>query len=138
MDATGKRSMYYVVMPNKYYNKLSCHILHCHALTISQLPSCNLFTQHVNYLLWRDITSELWAPVHSFTLIKPPTAIICSLLLTAIIILHTIRLIICFQQARKTDNLPVSLGQSSLIVLCAGSTSAITIPVITPCHIVYC
>jgi hypothetical protein len=40
-----------------------------------QLPSCNLFTQYVSYLLWRDTTSELWTPVHSFTLIKPPTAI---------------------------------------------------------------
>ena len=121
MDAAGKRSMYYVVMPNKYYNKLSCHILHCHALAICQLPSCNLFTQHACYLLWRDTTSELWTPVHSFTLIKTPTAIICSLLLSAfIIILHTIRLILCIQQAGKIDNLPVSLGQTSFIVLCAG------------------
>ena len=32
-----------------------------------QLPSCNLFTQHVSYLLWRDTTSELWTPVLSFT-----------------------------------------------------------------------
>ena len=100
--------------------------MHCHALTICQLPSCNLFTQHVSYLLWRDTTSELWTPVHSFTLIKPPTANICSLLLSAInTIFHTIRLIFCFQQAREIDNLPISLGQSSLIVLCAGSTSTV-------------
>ena len=95
--------------------------MHCHVLTIYQLPSCNLFTQHVNYILWRDTTSELWTPVHSFTLIKPPTAIICSLLLSAInTVFHTMRLILCFQQAGETDNLPVSLGQSSLIVLRAG------------------
>ena len=124
MDAAGKRSMYYVVMPNKYYNKLSCHILHCHALAICQLPICIFFTQHACYLLWRDTTSELWTPVHSFTLIKTPfssrSAIICSLLLSAfIIILHTIRLILCILQAGKIDNLPVSLGQTSLIVLCA-------------------
>ena len=74
-------------------------------------------TQHVCYLLWRDTTSELWTPVDSFTLIKTPTAIICSLLLPAfIIILHTIRLILCIQQAGEIDNLPVSLGQSILIV----------------------
>ena len=94
-----------------------------------QLPSCNLFTQHVSYLLWRDTTSELWTPVHSFTLIIQPTAIIVpfhSLQLNTIF--HTICLVLCFQQARKIDTLPVSLGQSSLIVLCAGSTSTAELP----------
>ena len=33
-------------------------------------------------------------------------------------IFHTIRLILCFQQAEEINNLPVSLGQNSLIVLC--------------------
>ena len=81
-----------------------------------------MFTQHAYYLLWRDTTSELWTLVNSFTLIKTPNAIICSLLFsTFITILHTVRLILCFQQAQKTDNLPVSLGQSSFIVLCAVS-----------------
>ena len=99
--------------------------MHCHALTICQLPSCNLFTQHACYLLWRDTTSELWTPVHSSTLIKTPNAIICSLLFSANITLYTIRLILCIQQAGTIDNLPVSLGQSSFIVLCAGSTSVV-------------
>ena len=84
-----------------------------------QLPSCNLFTQHVSYLLWRDTTSELWTPVHSFTLIIQPTAIIVpfhSLQLNTIF--HTIRLILCLQQAGEIDNLTVKLGQSILIVLC--------------------
>ena len=96
--------------------------MHCHALNICQLPSCNSFTQHVSYLLWRDTSSELWTPVHSFTLIKPQTANIVPFhfmqLNTAF---HTIRLILCFQQAGEIDNLTVSLGQSSLIVLCARS-----------------
>ena len=90
-----------------------------------QLPSCNLFTQHVSYLLRTDTTSELWIPVHSFTLIKPPTANNCSLLLPAIKYYfphHTFNPLL--QQAGKIDNLPVSLGQSSLIVLCADSTLA--------------
>jgi hypothetical protein len=41
-----------------------------------QLPNCNLFTQHVLFILWRDTTSELWTPVlfpsycyHMFTLL---------------------------------------------------------------------
>ena len=35
-------------------------------ISICQLPSCNLFIQHVSYLLWRDTTSELWTPVNCF------------------------------------------------------------------------
>ena len=103
--------------------------MHCHALTIRQLPSCNLFTQHVSYLLWRDTTSELWTLVHSFTMIKQPQTANCSffILCNLILIFHTIRLILCFQQAGKIENLPVSLGQSSLIVLCAGSTLVIVL-----------
>ena len=97
--------------------------MHCHALIICQLSSCNLFTQHVSYFLWRDTTSELWTPVHFLILIKPPTAIICSLLLSAIItVFYTVSLILCFHQAREIDNLSVSLGRSSLVVLCVGST----------------
>src|SRR6185369_2533549 len=94
--------------------------MHCHALTIRQLPSCNLFTQHVSILLWRDTTSELWTPVHSFTSEIQPTAIIVLLVhsLQANIIFHTMRLILCFQQAGEIDTLTVSLGQSSLIVVC--------------------
>ena len=36
-------------------------------LSTCQLPSCNLFTQYVSCLSWRDTSSELWIPVHSFT-----------------------------------------------------------------------
>ena len=103
--------------------------MHCYAFSICQLPSCNLFTQHIIYLLWRDTTSELWTPVHSFTLIIQPTVIIVpfhSLQLNTIF--HTIRLILCLQQAGEIDNLTVSLGQNSLIVLCAVSTSTAELP----------
>jgi hypothetical protein len=119
----------YVLCRNAQMNLIVDTIAHTcmlYALINCQLPSCNLFTQHVSILLWRDTTSELWTPVHSFTLIKQPQTanysffILCNLIL----IFHTIRLILCFQQARKIDTLPVSLGQISLIVLCAGSTSA--------------
>ena len=118
--------MYFVVMPIKYHNSHHVIYMHCHALTICQLPSCNLFAQHVSYLLWRDTSSELWTPVHSFTLIKPQTLnIVLFHFLQLNIIFHTIRLTLCFQQAGEIDNLTVSLGQSSLIVLCAGSTLVI-------------
>ena len=95
--------------------------LHCHALTICQLPSCNLFTQHVRYLYGETPLVNCGPRSNSFTLIKPQTAncfffIRCNLIL----IFHTRRLILCFQQAGEIDNLTVSLGQSIVIVLCAG------------------
>ena len=97
---------------------MTCICIVMHSL-FCQLPSCNLFSQHVSYLLWRDTTSELWTPVHSFTSEIQYTAIIVLLhTLQANIIFHIIRLILCFQQAGEIDNLTVSLGQSSLIVLC--------------------
>ena len=93
-------------------------------LSTCQLPSCNLFTQHVSHLSWRDTTSELWTPVHSFTSeYKSTSIIILCIFLQVTIIFHTICLILCFQQAREIETMSVSFGQSSLVVLCAGSTS---------------
>ena len=103
--------------------------MHCHALTICQLPSCNLFTQHVRYLYGETPLVNCGPRSNSFTLIKPPQTANCSFLILCnlILIFHTIRLILCFQQASEIDNLTVSLGQSSLIVLCADSTLVIVL-----------
>ena len=46
---------------------------------------------------------------------------------------HTIRLILCFHQTGEIDNLTQSLGQSILVVLCAGSTLLLT-PVVRPAN----
>ena len=101
----------------------TCIVMH---LSICQLPSCNLFTEHVIYLSWRDTTSELWTPVHYFTSEYTIYCKHCSLhFLQANIIFHTIRLILCFQQAGEFDNLTVLLGQSILVVLCAGQRSCL-------------
>jgi hypothetical protein len=92
-----------IVMPSLFVN---CPTVIC---------SPNMFS----ILLWRDTTSELWTLVHSFTSEIQPTVLIVLLhSLQTNIIFHTIRLILCFQQAGEIDNLTVSLGQSSLIVLC--------------------
>ena len=99
----------------------TCIVMH---LSICQLLTCYLFTQHVSYLLWRDTTSELWTPVHSFTSNNTIYYKHCSLhFLQANIIFHTIRLILCFQQVSEIDNHTVKLRQSILVVLCAGSMS---------------
>ena len=63
----------YVFCRNALSKSNSSHhdmYVHCYALSICQLPNCNLFTHHVSYLLWRDTTSELWTPVHFLILIK--------------------------------------------------------------------
>ena len=97
---------------------------------------CNLFTQHVIYLLWRDATSELWTPVLFSLLINNHIKLslfpaITVLYFDASISSHTIRLILCIQQTGEIDNLTESLGQSNLVVLCAGTTLLLT-PVVRP------
>ena len=88
-------------------------------LSTCQLPSCNLFTQHGSYLSWRDTTSELWTMVHYFSFEYKSTAIITlCIFLQVTIIIQTIHLILCFQQAGEFDNLTVTLGESFLVVLC--------------------
>jgi hypothetical protein len=45
----------------------------CTLSLLYQLPNCNLFIQHVLFILWSDTTSELWTPVqfplHCFTVL---------------------------------------------------------------------
>ena len=112
----------YVLCRNAQMNLIvdtTAHTCMLYAPINCQLPSCNLITQHVSYLLWRDTTSELWTPVHSFTSEIQSTAIIVLYcFMQTNIIFHTIRLTLCFQQAGEIDNLTVKLGQSNLIVLC--------------------
>ena len=105
-----------------------------------QLPICNLFTQHVIYLLWRDTSSELWTPVLSFTLINHPLQLCLISAITVLFTLlqtnisfHTIHLILCFQQNRWDWQPHCKLGQSILVVLCAGSTLLLT-PVVRPAN----
>jgi hypothetical protein len=109
--------MYFVVMPRvnlivilltyvRYLYSINCPTVIC-------LPSMLLF------ILWRDTTSELWTPVHSFYI-----TITVLLLLALFTFLHTItfyhsiRSIICLQQTGETDNLIVSWGKVLGCVVC--------------------
>jgi hypothetical protein len=88
-----------------------------------QLPNCNLFTQHVLFILWRDTTSELWTPVqfplHCYTVL---------LLLRLFTFLHTIILLPLdtlnpLFTANRWDWQPRrKLSAKFLVVLCAGFT----------------
>ena len=102
-----------------------------HKSLFYQSPICKLFTQHVIYLLWRDTTSELWTPVLFYLLIKQPHQLCLLFAILFFILLqtlsfHIIQLILCIQQTREIENLTESLGQSILVLLCAGSTLLLT------------
>jgi hypothetical protein len=94
-----------------------CTCIAMHSL-FCQLPNYNLFTQHV-ISLWRDTSSELWIPVHSFTYItiyckhRLLSIGIIYLLTTNKYLFHMIRLILCFQQTSEIDNLTASRGKVS-------------------------
>jgi hypothetical protein len=60
----------------------------CTLSLLYQLPNCNLFTQHVLFILWRDTTSELWTPVQF-----PLYCFTVLLLLALFTFLHTIILL---------------------------------------------
>jgi hypothetical protein len=71
------------------------------------------------FILWRDTTSELWTPVHSFYI-----AITVLLSLALFIFLHTItfyhliRSILCLQQTGEIENLIVSWDKVLGCVVC--------------------
>ena len=70
---------------------------------------------------------QIWDPGPSFTSEIQSTAFIYFLhFLQVTFIIHTIRLILCHQQAGEIDNLTVTFGQSFLVVLCAGVGSSPT------------
>jgi hypothetical protein len=109
--------MYFVVMPivNLIVILMTyvCYLYSINCPTVICLPSMLLF------ILWRDTTSELWSPVHSFYI-----AITVLLLLALFTFLHTItfyhsiRLILCLQQTGEIDNLIISWGKVLGCVVC--------------------
>jgi hypothetical protein len=88
----------------------------CTLSLLYQLPNCNLFTQHALFILWRDITGELWTPVqfplHSFTVYFTCTVYFLALLSS---FYHSIRSFLYLQQTGEIDNLIVSWEQSTCL-----------------------
>jgi hypothetical protein len=95
----------------------------CTLSLLYQLLSCNLFTQHMLFILWRETTSELWTPVqfslYCYTVL---------LLLALFTFLHTIILLPLdtlnhLFAANRWDWQPHrKLGAKFLVMLCAGLT----------------
>ena len=104
--------MYFVVMP--WLNHIVI-IIDMYWNFICQLPACNLFTQHVSYLIGETPLVNC-GPRSILLHLNTFYCFYCSLQTNTIF--HSIRLILCFQQAGEIDNLTVTLGQTTLIVLC--------------------
>jgi hypothetical protein len=117
IDAVGLWSMYFFVMPRVNLIVILmtyvCYLYSINCPTVICLPSILLF------ILWRDTTSELWTPVHSFYI-----TITILYLLTLFTFLHTItfyhsiRSTLCLQQTGEIDNLIVSWGKVLGCVVC--------------------
>jgi hypothetical protein len=93
----------------RYLYSINCPTIIC-------LPSMLLF------ILWRDTTSELWTPVHSFILLLPFTFYLfylysCKLLSFTI---RYAQFFVYSKPVRLTTSLWV--GTKYLVVLCAGCT----------------
>ena len=95
--------------------------VHGHALFICQLPNCNLFTQHVVYLMG-ETSSELWTPVQ-FSLLKYNLLQYLFYCFLQTIIIHTIHLILCYSKPVRLTTSLFRWGKV-LWLCCAGSTLA--------------
>jgi hypothetical protein len=119
--------MVYVLFCNGQVNLIvifmTCTCIVMHSL-FCQLPNCNFLTQHV-ISLWRDTSSELWTPVHSFIFILPSTASNVYFLQALFILLTANKYPFphdTFNPLFSANQPHCKLGQSILVVLCAGST----------------
>jgi hypothetical protein len=70
-------------------------------------------------VIWRDTTSELWTPVHSFYIAITVLLLLALFtFLQTITFYHSIRSILCLQQTGDIDNLIVSWGKVLGCVVC--------------------
>ena len=126
----------YVLCRNAQLN-LTILIMSCMCIVMPSLfVNCPTVICSPNMLLsyGRDTSSELWTPVLFFTSEIQSAAIVLYCSSQTNIIIQTIHLILCLQQAGEIDNLTVTLGQSSVIVLCRFHVGA-GIPGVAPHYI---
>src|SRR5215218_6706845 len=116
----------------KSHNTYHIMYVHCYALSICQLPDCNLFTQHAIYLMGK--TPLVNCGPRSYSLHRIQSTAILVLLFSANNHLPHNTVNPLLQQAGEIDNLTVSLGQSTLVVLCRFHVGA-GIPGVAPHYI---
>jgi hypothetical protein len=138
--------MVYVLYCNAQVNLIvifmACTCIVMHSL-FGQLPNYYLFTQHI-ISLWRDTSSELWTPVHSFTFILPSTASTVYFLQALLYFTANKHLFPHYMSnplfsTNRWDWQPHrKLGQSSLVVLRAGSMLLLALTLRTRLCVVNC
>ena len=104
--------------------------VHGHALFICQLPNCNLFTQHAIYLMGE--TPLVNCGPRSYSLHSIQSTCFTVFFANNHLPHNTVNPLL--QQAGEIDNLTVSLGQSTLVVLCRFHVGA-GIPGVAPHYI---
>src|SRR5215212_2409780 len=124
----------YVLCRNAQLN-LTIFIISCICIvmpfSIFQLPDCNLFTQHAFILMGETPLVNCGPRSYSLHSIQS-TAIVFYCFLCKHLPLDTFNPLL--QQAGEIDNLTVSLGQSTLVLLCRFHVGA-GIPVVAPHNI---
>src|SRR5215203_4858724 len=125
----------YVLCRNAQLN-LTIFIMPCMCIAVPSLfVNCPTVICSPNMLLsyGRDTSSELWTPVHSFILKYNLLQYLFYCFLANNHLPHnTVNPLL--QQAGEIDNLTVSLGQSTLVLLCRFHVGA-GIPGVAPHHI---
>jgi hypothetical protein len=112
----------YVLCCNVQVNLIVILVTFVRSLYFINCPTVICLPSMLLFLLWRDTTSELWTPVHSFTLLLPFT-IYLFYLHSCKLLSFTTRYAQSFvysKPVRLTTSLWV--GTKYLVVLCAGST----------------
>ena len=126
----------YVLCRNAQLN-LTILIMSCMCIVMPSLfVNCPTVICSPNMLLsyGRDTSSELWTPVHSLILKYKSAAILVFTIFSANNHLPHNTVNPLLQQAGEIDNLTVSLGQSTLVVLCRFHVGA-GIPGVAPHYI---
>ena len=101
---------------------MNCYKMHCYAIVIHQLPSCNLFTLSHLFLFGETPLVKLWTPVQSFYIVYNHFSFSFARWSVHFVFHHSFNPL-CFQQTGKIDNLPVSWGKVRVCVVCRSTFS---------------
>ena len=101
---------------------MNCYKMHCYAIVIHQLPSCNLFTLSQYFLFGETPLVKLWTRSNFLYIVYNHFSFSVARWSFHFVFHHSFNPL-CFQQTGKIDNLPVSWGKVGVCSLCAGLLS---------------
>jgi hypothetical protein len=105
--------MYFVIIPR--VNLIVILVTYVYYLYSINCPTVICLPSMLLFILWRDVTSELWTPVqfplHYFTILL--LLVLFTLLVLLLSFYHSIHSILCLQQTGEIDNL-IEVGSKVL------------------------